>query len=520
MADWGAGYVIDTAYVHDFCRVQIPAILSFAALAKGVAAPGGQGEPLAYCDLGCGQGFTANVIAAANPRTEVLAVDFNPTHIASGRGLASAAGLRNIQFREAAFDDLLTDQALPDFDVIALHGVYSWISAQNRHAIIAFIRQRLKAGGLVYISYDTMPGWAGMAPLRRVLVQHASAGGVSETALEQALAFVDKLKDLDARFYRMYPIVSAQLDRLRKLPRSYLTHELLTRNWQAFSFADVAAELADAKLAYLGSAYLVDHVDRINFTEPQQRFLAQVADPLLAETTRDMIIGRQFRRDIFIKGFTPLAPLQARERWLQTRLALSVAAEDLTLTFQTALGTLAMRPDVYKPVIDVLDRGPLTIRELIEQLPANQLSWTSLTDAIMVLIGRGELHPALPADNQTERAASTSAFNTAVMTRAKESTELGYLASPVTGGGIRADRISQLYLLAKQKGLSDPAGAMARIAITSGHTIEKDGKKLAPEDATTALVARAAEIEQRTLPMLARLGITSPAAEKTGTHNL
>ena len=79
MADWGSGYVTDTAYVHDFCRVQVPAILSFAALARGIAAPGGQAEPLTYCDLGCGQGFTANLIAAANPRTEVFAVDFNPT---------------------------------------------------------------------------------------------------------------------------------------------------------------------------------------------------------------------------------------------------------------------------------------------------------------------------------------------------------------------------------------------------------------------------------------------------------
>jgi SAM-dependent methyltransferase len=520
MADWGSGYVTDTAYVHDFCRVQIPAILSFAALAKGIAAPGGQGEPLTYCDLGCGQGFTANLIAAANPRTEVFAIDFNPTHIASGRGLATAAGLHNIQFREAAFDDLLHDGALPSFDVIALHGVYSWISAENRQAIIAFIRQRLKPGGLAYISYDTMPGWAGMAPLRRVLVQHASAGGVSEAALEQALTFADKLKKLDARFYRMYPIVSAQLDRLRKLPRSYLAHELLTRSWQAFSFADVAAELADAKLTYLGSAYLVDHVDRINFTESQQRFLAQIVDPQLAETTRDMIIGRQFRRDIFVKGFTPLAPLQARERWLQTRLALSVAAEDLQLTFQTALGTLALRPDVYKPVIDVLDQGPMTVRELIDHLPANQLGWTSLTDAIMVLVGRGELHPALPSEGQAERAVATSAFNAAVMTRAKESTELGYLASPVTGGGIRVDRIGQLYLLVKQKGLSDPAGAMARIAIMSGHAVVKDGKKLPPEEATAALVARAAEIEQHTLPVLARLGIASRAVEKPGTRNL
>ena len=50
----------------------------------------------------------------------------------------------------------------------------------------------------------------------------------------------------------------------------------------------------------------------------------------------------------------------------------------------------------------------------------------------------------------------------------------------------------------------------------SGYAVEKDGKKLAPEDATTALVARAAEIEQRTLPVLARLGIAS-AVEKPGT---
>src|SRR5258708_39107588 len=67
MSEWGSGYVTDTAYVHDFCRVQTPAILSFAALAKSVAAPGLDGEPLTYCDLGCGQGFTANLVAAANP---------------------------------------------------------------------------------------------------------------------------------------------------------------------------------------------------------------------------------------------------------------------------------------------------------------------------------------------------------------------------------------------------------------------------------------------------------------------
>jgi hypothetical protein len=297
------------------------------------------------------------------------------------------------------------------------------------------------------------------------------------------------------------------MDRLKKLPRSYLAHELLTRNWQAFSFVDIAAELADAKLTYLGSAHLIDHVDRVNFTEAQQSFLAQITDPLLAETTRDMFMGRQFRRDIFVKGIMRLPPLPARERWLRTRFVLSVPADEVQLTFDTALGTLQLRPEIYKPVIEVLNEGPLTLRELMERPAVSRLEWVSLTDAIKVLIGRGDLHPALPADNQARREASTTAFNTAVLALAKESTELGYLASPVTGGGIRVDRLTQLYLLAKAQDGANPAEHMAKMAMGSGHFIEKDGKRLDPDEMVAALATQATQVEKQTLPLLNRLGI-------------
>ncbi len=508
MADWGSGYVTDTAYVHDFCRVQTPAILSLAALAKGIAAPGGRGEPFAYCDLGCGQGFTANLIAAANPQADVFAADFNPTHIAGARALADAAGLKNVQFREAGFDELLQDASVPDFDIVCLHGVYSWISPANRQAIVALVRRRLKSGGLFYISYDAMPGWAGIAPLRRLLVQQfGSSGHVSSRAgLARALAFADQLKELGAQFYRVYPHVSAQLDRLRRLPSAYLAHELLTRDWQAFSFADVALELAEAKLTYVGSTHLTDHVDRVNFTEEQQRFLGQVADPLLNEMTRDMIVNRQFRRDIFVKGAQPLNAAAARERWLDTRFALSAPAAEIDMTFETALGKLQVRPDMYKPAIEILDRGPLSLRELIAS-SAVKLEWAGLLDAVKVLVGHGELQPALPPESQTPRAHSVRGFNAAVTARARDSGELGYFASPVTGGGVRVDRFTQLYLGAKQAGNGDPVAALAATAEERGGVVDKNDKRLGPEEARAALAARAAQIEQRTVPLLARLGI-------------
>jgi SAM-dependent methyltransferase len=508
MADWGAGYVTDTAYVHDFCRVQTPAILSLAALSRNVAAAGSRGEPLRYCDLGCGQGLTANLVAAANPRAEVFAADFNPTHIAGARALAEAAGLGNVRFREASFDELAQDATLPDFDIICLHGVYSWVSPENRRAVVGLVRRRLKSGGMLYISYDAMPGWAGIAPLRRLLAQqHAASGGASQAGLAQALAFADKLRELGALFYRMYPYVAVQLDRLKKLPPSYLAHELLTRDWQAFAFADVAAELADAKLTFVGSAHLTDHVDRVNFTEAQQGFLAQIADPALAETTRDLIVGRQFRRDIFVKGVASVRPLSARERWLDTRFALTTPAGEIDLTFETALGTIQLRPDMYKPVIEVLDHGPTTVRELVASPSAAKLEWSGLLDAIKVLVGRGDLQPALPAESEAERTASAHRFNAAVTALAKDSEDISYLASPVTGGGVRVDRLTQLYLQAKRDG-GDPVAALAAIAERGGGIVDRNDDKLSPAAARAALAGRAAQIEERTLPLLARLGIS------------
>src|SRR5262249_8494166 len=159
--------------------------------------------------------------------------------------------------------------------------------------------------------------------------------------------------------------------------------------------------------------------------------LAQLADPLLNETTRDMIVNRQFRRDIFVKGATPVNASAARERWLDTRFALSAPTAEIDMTFETALGKLQVRPDMYKPVIEVFDRGPLSLREMIESSAVAKLEWPGLLDAVKVLVGHGELQPALPRETESARAASARRFNAAVIARAKESAELGYFASPV-----------------------------------------------------------------------------------------
>src|SRR5215470_15203477 len=152
------GYVLDSSYADTFFQELSPAWLNYVRALSGVPA-----RPLdsgfTYLELGAGFGHSTIVNAGAFPQGEFHACDFNPEHIEGGRRYASALGLNNIEFHESSFEQLLEKQ-LPQFDFIVLHGVYSWVSAESRAAVRRIVKEKLASGGLVYISYNCMPGWA------------------------------------------------------------------------------------------------------------------------------------------------------------------------------------------------------------------------------------------------------------------------------------------------------------------------------------------------------------------------
>ncbi len=306
MASWTSGYVADIGYTHGFYRELTPNLLSFVALAQGQQAPDAS-APLTYCELGCGQGFSMNLLAAANPHIRFYATDFNPSQVAGARRLASEAGLENVAFYDTSFADFADEPSLPrEFDIIALHGIYSWISAENRQAIVNFIARKLKVGGLVYISYNCLPGWSAAAPMRQLMYLHAkSRGGPTAPRLEGALNFVEQIQNSGAAYFRAIPGLKERFERIKGQNRNYLAHEYFNDDWNLLYHADVARELSAAKLSYLGSAAVLEQIDAINLTAEQQQLMAGIEDPVLRETVRDFMINQQFRRDVFVKALSP-----------------------------------------------------------------------------------------------------------------------------------------------------------------------------------------------------------------------
>ena len=142
MSDWTAGYVADIGYTYGYYAELNPLRIRLALLNAGFAVP----RVLNACELGFGQGVSVNMHAAASD-VAWHGTDFNPAQAGFARELATVSGV-NARLTDDAFAEYAKRDDLPNFDYIGLHGIWSWISDENRHVIVDFIRRKLNVGGV------------------------------------------------------------------------------------------------------------------------------------------------------------------------------------------------------------------------------------------------------------------------------------------------------------------------------------------------------------------------------------
>lgn len=488
MSSWAAGYVSDLPYTYGFYHNMSPHHLALVALSRGIRGPD-PNQPLTYCELGCGQGFTANLLAAANPNIHLYANDYNPAHIVEAQTLAEKSGLSNAHFFEHSFEDFL-DQQLPKFDVITCHGIFSWVSPENRRLIVEFAKRFLKPGGLFYLSYNALPGWAGGTPLQYLINLHAtSQGGPSAKGAVSALGFINRLQAADARYFRN-ATVKARLKNLANKQSNYIVHEYINDNWKAFYHNEIAYELDKAKLTFIGSADILNDIVRINLTAEQEEILLAIDNPSLKETVRDYMTNTQFRSDIYVKGAVRLSPEENESRWRKMRFALATPLEDIPMTVKGALGETELSEAVYEPILESLSKGPRSVDSLLEVEEIAKLGSEPLSQALLVLVGAEHLYPCCSEEDDEARTERTRSFNSCVLEQAAHYERLYCLASPKTGSGVKTDRISQLFILAGELEQSDPPLAVWHLLNRHGQALKRDGIGLKGQEANVAELRR------------------------------
>ena len=177
--------------------------------------------------------MTAAVLAVTHPEGVFHAVDLMSEHIAYGRRLVERADVANLTLHEMNFAGAASLE-LPRFQYIVAHGVYSWIDLQAREDLRQFIDRHLAPDGLVYLSYNAMPGWAADLPFQHLISALAQvAPGDSIAKFAAAEAALRRFSAVGARALKASPmfthIVSKQR---RRLPARYFAHEYLAPAWR------------------------------------------------------------------------------------------------------------------------------------------------------------------------------------------------------------------------------------------------------------------------------------------------
>ena len=512
MSDWTSGYRADIDYTFGYYRELSPVMLEFALLSRMQVHR--CGRPLRYLELGYGQGLSLNIHAATVPG-EYWGTDFNPSQAANAKDLAAASGA-HLRALDASFLELAARDDLPMFDVIVLHGIWSWISDENRQAIVKIAREHLSIGGIFYISYNCTPGWSAAMPLRHLMSLHAEvASGEAQgivPQIEGAIAFTQSVIDSKATFFQANPALNERLKKITEQNKHYVAHEYFNSDWLPMPFSQVANQLAQAKLSFAASANLIDHNDGVNLTGDQQKLMNDIKHPVLRELVRDYMTNQQFRKDIWVKGPRPLMAVNQVAQFKSQSYVLLTPVEDVSLTIKGNLGETKLQEEVFKPVLEFLASrsfAPKTGTEIAEGLP--KLNLAQIAQALVLLSGIGHVSPTQTVAQVKAAQASSDALNAKLISISEYSTDINYLASPLIGGAVGVNRFQQLFLKSIKLGrkLTEEWAADAWQTLNvQGQRLMKEGKTLEnPGDNIAELQSLAKEFSAKRLPILKALRV-------------
>lgn len=511
MTDWTTGYVSEIGYTYGYYPELNPLHAKLALLNAGYEAP----AMANCCELGFGQGISINFHAASNPQVKWYGTDFNPEQANFARQVAS---LFNCQDRlvDEPFDVFCNRDDLPELEFIALHGIWSWISTENRHIIIDFIKKKLKVGGVLYISYNTYPGWAAAAPLRHVMSQHfermTSKSEPIGIRIQKALDFTEKLLDAESGYESANPKVKERFVKIKDQEKSYLAHEYLNRDWHPMYFSEVNYLLNNAKVSFACSANYMDHIDAINLSSEQQALLNSIDDIEYKQSTRDIIVNQQFRKDYWIKGGIKLDPLRRAELIRSQKIILVAPRASVPMNINGSRGKATLEESIYGPILDLLaDNKVHEIGSLEKSLGSSNLKLTHITEAIIALVGMGYVYNAHEQSVIKASRSNCDQLNREIMLKSRANGDIPYLVSPVTGTGFAIPRFHQLFCLGMISGMKDVvslANFVWNILSSQNQAIVKEGAPLLTADENRAeLVDQAKVFLEQHLPIFKSLQI-------------
>jgi hypothetical protein len=386
-----------------------------------------------------------------------------------------------------------------------------------REQILEVARGHLAPGGLLLVSYNAMPGWAHLQPIRGILRQYAALRqGDSTQRVRDALAYLVFLRDRQAKYFLDNPRASAYLDALVTQDLRYLVHEYLNEHWTSFYFAEVAEMFGSAGLTFVGSQPVHTNFWDLCVRPEFQELFRTTRDRLVTEAHKDFCANTMFRWDVYGKQPTFLPDVAARLR----------AADDLwyrnpkpgvQLPITVNLGVVNSTVDggLYGTLLDMLAGRGMRMSEIIADPRLSSSSDLEIAKAVDAGVGMQLFEvssgPFLEIDRTVAatRIAMPSAFNRAILAGEMFGGRGVPLASATSGSAITIGDLDAAILTAwLEGGCDDLAAGVDALMTKHERVINHEGKPIAdPAERRSRLASACEGFRGNVLPILEEQGI-------------
>jgi SAM-dependent methyltransferase len=258
-------------------------------------------------ELGCGPAANLMAMAEGLPGSRFVGIDNSPSHVRRANSVVARLGLKNVRVLE---QDIRSPDDDAPFDYVIAHGVYSWVEADVRAALLRTTARVLNDHGIAVVSYNTYPGWYMLRPIRDMMMFHGrdERDGLTRVAraheiLEFLVGKLDPQSNLYAANLAAYRHAMEQRSMLDHADRdaSLLHDELAPVNDPVF-FHEFIRAATECGLQYVAEADLRGSTSA-GLNPSTVRDLKKMASDLISlEQYMDFLTNRAFRQTLLCRA--------------------------------------------------------------------------------------------------------------------------------------------------------------------------------------------------------------------------
>jgi SAM-dependent methyltransferase len=469
--------MFDMTSINQFREMANPWLINYIGIVNSFPAQQLQAG-FDYCEVGCGNGLTLNILAAANPRGRFYGIDHDPARIEKARDLARETGLKNVQYHTGD-PSSLPQLDLPDLNFIVLGNFFSRIAPPVRTVICDFIARKLKLGGMVALSYHTLQGCSLIAPIRDFICTLMQEGeGDIPARIGRALTDLDELRRSGAPFFQINTLAGMILDSLKQIDPSLLFEEFIATYWEPLNYNTAAAYMDRVGVTFAGTFPVALNYIDMSTTKESQEYFRKLHRRETLEMGRDLLNMTIVRNDIYCKGQAGLGE-DDRKMFGAMCVGSFFRAGDFRFKIPLMTGsTIDLEGPLYAKLVPLIARRSSTFEEILAHDDLGSEDPRAVLSAIQLLIATDQAKPyAQPSTDNGSGGSlfSLSMFNRELLLKELPSREVIPLASWTAGSGVLFSRKDALALLSLSEGGVEGAEAWAGLWAVRNRALMDDG---------------------------------------------